>query len=216
MEHIPWKRLAGSEHFRYPEDSQSPLRWRKIMKIRANSSSLLESKISFRRFSPGVVVGAACLLISGIAMGDVSVRRQLREFGYNGNYSGVLSGDISFRTTGTGNFTVVPVSEFTTEKIPQPTRMTVEGYFGSGNSYSLYVQTSVNKQRAIIRGLYFGERFNPRVGATTIRTGSRRLEIRRNARTSMVGLMTLTDRLTEFNSAGAILAQWDLESELNK
>lgn len=186
------------------------------MNIRANSSFSLVTRFPFFHFSPSVFVGVALLWISGIAMGDGPTRRQLREFGYVGNYSGVLSGNTSYRTTGTAAFTVVPVSEFITEKIPQPNRLTVEGYFGTGNSYSLYVTTRVNKQRATIRGLYFGERFNPRVGATTIRTGSRRLEIRRNPRTSRIGLMSLTDNMTEFNQSGAILGQWDLQSQLNQ
>lgn len=185
------------------------------MKITANSS-FLDSKTSFGRLSPGVFIGAALLLVSGIAMGNGSTRRQLRELGYNGSYSGVISGNKSFRTTGTGTFTVVPVSQFATERVPSSTRRTVTGYFGTGNSYLLYNKTSVNRHRAIISGLYYGESFNPQVGATTIRTGSKRLVIKRNWRTSTVGLMSLRDNMREYNATGDLLGQWQLRADLSK
>lgn len=149
-------------------------------------------------------------------MGGDTTRRQLRELGYYGAYTGVVSGTKSFRTTSTANFTVVPVSELATERVPSATRRTVPGYFGSGNLYSLYIKTTVNRHRATIVGLYFGERFNPKVGATTIRTGSRRIEIKRNSRASTVGLMSLTDNMREFNDTGVLLGQWQLKASLSK
>lgn len=183
------------------------------MKTKANSSffSFRGSRHGFSPVSSGIWIAAFLLLISGIApTTDASTTRDLRKYGFNGRFTGVVTGNKSFRTGGSGSFTVVPVSQLISESVPQPTRRTVRGYFGSDTSYSLYVRISVNRYRAVIRGMYFGEKLNPTLGTTTIRTGSRTLTVTKNRR------MALVDSMKEYNSTGDLLGQWNLKGTLYK
>lgn len=188
------------------------------MKIKANSSSFssYESAKASRRLSLVLSLGVSVLMLSNLAMADGATRRELREFGFAGAYTGVIRGNIFSRTNASASFTVVPVSKLSTERLPQGTRQRIESPFGSGTTYPLYVKTIVNRRRAVIRGLYYGESFNPALAATTIRTGSKILQVDRNGRTGFLSPMILKDSMTEYNSSGVILGKWKYKGSLEK
>jgi hypothetical protein len=74
----------------------------------------------------------------------------------------------------------------------------------------------VNRRRAVIRGLYYGESFNPALGANTIRTGSKVLQVDRSVRRGTISRMALTDNMREYNTSGDLLAQWRKRGSLEK
>lgn len=178
---------------------------------------------SFLPSSPRRVVASALALLALLALATPSAeagasgRRALREYGYTGSYTGIVRGIESFRTLSTSPFTTLPVSRLGTEKMPQPERQRIASPFGAGNTYLLYVKINANKRRATLRGLYYGEAFNPALGLTTVRTGSKKLDVRRNSHSGAVTSMSLDDRMSEFAAAtGALHAQWALKGALDK
>lgn len=171
-------------------------------------------------FSPRCVAASALVLLALATLpaeAGTSSRRALREYGYTGSFTGIVRGSESFRTLSTSPFTTMQVSRLDTEKMPQPERQRIASPFGAGNTYLLYVKINANKRRATLRGLYYGEAFNPALGLTTVRTGSKKLNVRRNSRSGTVTSMSLDDRMSEFAaSTGALHAKWALTGTLDK
>jgi hypothetical protein len=188
------------------------------MKIKSSSS--FQFRVGPGLFSRPVPlnwgVGLALLAISATVMAGESPNRELRELGYAGAYTGVIRGNISSRTSPGSAFTSVPVSELVTEALPQANRQKIESPFGSGTSYLLFVKTVVNRRRAVIRGLYYGQSFNPALGAVTVRSGTKVLQVERNARRGSNSPMTLSDNMREYNTSGDLLAQWRRRGTLEK
>jgi hypothetical protein len=156
------------------------------------------------------------LMFTGAAMADGATTRDLREFGFVGTYTGIVRGNLFSRTVASAAFTTVPVSELVKETLPQKDRQKIESPFGSGTEYLLLVKTVVNRRRAVIRGLYYGESFNPALGANTIRTGSKVLQVDRSVRRGTISRMALTDNMREYNTSGDLLAQWRKRGSLEK
>ncbi len=172
--------------------------------------------MSFRRLPWSLCVGAMALMITGAAMADGATSRYLREYGFAGSYTGIVRGHLFSRTSASASFTTVPVSKLVKEQMPQPDRQSIESPFGSGAEYLVFVKTSVNRRRAVIRALYYGETFNPALGATTVRTGAKVLTVNRNARRGEISRMSLTDNMKEYNTTGDLLAEWKLKGSLEK
>lgn len=161
---------------------------------------------------------AACFLVSGLlAEAGTNTRRKIREYGFAGKYSGIVRGNEGFRTLPTAIFTDTSVSRLTSEKVPQPEEVTVVSPFVSGTPYSLFSTVSVSKRRLKIRGLYFGEAFNPAFGINTVRSGRKILEVKRKARSESISAMSLRDVMNENASpGGALHAYWNLTGDLKK
>jgi hypothetical protein len=161
---------------------------------------------------------AACFLVSGLlAEAGTNTRRKIREYGFVGKYSGIVGGNEGFRTLPTANFTDTPVSRLSSERVPQPEKVTVVSPFVSGTPYSLFSTVSVVKRRLKIRGLYFGEAFNPALGINTVRSGMKILEVKRKGRSDSSFAMSLRDVMNEKASlGGALHAYWSLTGVLRK
>jgi|GEM_PF-1753729 hypothetical protein len=188
------------------------------MKIKANSSfsSWSNAAVSLRPLSLSLCAGAFLLIFTGAAMADGASTKELRRFGFSGSYTGIVRGTLLSRTLPSAAFTPVPVSELVTETLPQVRQQKIASPFGIGSEYLLYVKTVVNRRRAVIRGLYYGESLNPALGATTVKTGTKVLQVKRSVSRGTSSRMTLADNMNEFNSAGVLLAQWKKKGTLEK
>jgi hypothetical protein len=54
------------------------------------------------------------------------------------------------------------------------------------------------------------------LGANTIRTGSKVLQVDRSVRRGTISRMALTDNMREYNTSGDLLAQWRKRGSLEK
>jgi len=187
------------------------------MKIKATPSfsSSPEFAIPSRLVSRFWGLGVAALLLSGIAMADSSTNRDLRRYGFAGSYSGVMRCNEFFRTNAAVSFTVSPVSRLATEALPQKESQKVKSPFGEGTDYLLHVRTVVSRRQVVVRGLYYGESYNPALGVTTTRSGSKVITLEKRGGRGL-SPMQVTDNMTETNAAGAILAKWRLKAILER
>jgi len=175
---------------------------------------------NLRRVQSGSMVFtlAACFLVSGLlAEAGTNTRRKIREYGYAGKFSGIVRGNEGFRILPTANFTDISVSRLSSETVPQPEKVTVVSPVVSGTLYSLFSTVSVSRRRLTIRGLYFGEAFNPAFGIKTVRSGSKILQVERSAWSESISAMRLRDVMNEnASSGGALHAYWNLRGRLKK
>jgi hypothetical protein len=161
-------------------------------------------------------LGLAVLLGStGTSQAYRLTNRDMRYFGYPGNYRGFVRGEVATWNGARGGYDVRYVNQRSSEQLPTGRRTIVTGPTGNNGFFLNHSAPRGNGRRIKIRSFYSGVSFNDIYGEYMVGSGSKIVTVTRRGynRYDMSVIDNLNER-AEFD--GQLFSYWRIGGNLGK
>jgi hypothetical protein len=174
--------------------------------------------------SPPRVRCAGVALVLTLLLGAVSTsqayrlaNRDLRAFGFSGQYRGYVRGDVNTYNSGSDGYDYRYVDQFSRERVPTGFRRTVTAPTGSNAFFLTHRPPTGNSRRMKIRAYYSGVSDNSFYGEEMVGSGSKTINVVRRGFGRPQFEMNVRDILNERSSFdGALFSTWRINGFLTK
>ena len=141
--------------------------------------------------------------------------RDLRYFGYSGNYRGFVRGDVETRNAFGGGYDYRYVDQRSNERLPTGRRTIVTGPTGNNGFFLNHSAPRGNGRRIKIRSFYSGVAFNDIYGEYMVGSGSKIVTVvRRGYRRYDMSVIDNLNERAEFD--GDLFSYWRIRGNLGK
>ncbi len=102
-------------------------------------------------------------------------RNQLRMFGFDRTYTGIVNGSVSSKTLPNASFTVTPVRVLHREVVPLPGGKVKSPALDG--EFSILLRARSSGRKAVVTGSYYGTVYSTALGFNVFRSGTRTIKI---------------------------------------
>lgn len=187
----------------------------------------LSSLLRNPRPARGLRKSSSALWISGglavaVLLGSVDTsygfrltNRDMRYFGFSGNYRGFVGGDLETWDGFRGDYDYRYVDQRSNERLPTGRRTIVTGPTGNNGFFLNHSAPRGNGRRIKIRSFYSGVAFNDIYGEYMVGSGSKIVTVvRRGYRRYDMSVIDNLDERAEFD--GDLFSYWRIRGDLGK